>query len=68
MALTVFVDRSSLEVFADDGRAVLSVNIFPRPDSVKLAPFAEAGRARLRQLEIHRLADAIFAAASKQVP
>lgn len=60
MALTVFVDRSSVEVFADDGRAVLSVNIFPSPSSVGLAPFAEGGPARLRQLEVHRLGDAAF--------
>jgi len=58
MALSVFVDCSSVEVFADDGRAVLTANVYPRPGSTGLAPFAEGGRARLRGIEIHRLASA----------
>ncbi|MCC7072244.1 MAG: glycoside hydrolase family 32 protein [Deltaproteobacteria bacterium] len=58
--LTIFVDRASVEVFADGGRVVLSVNVYPLPSSVGLAPFAEGGPARLRDLEVHRLANAAF--------
>lgn len=61
--LTIFVDRASVEVFADSGRVVSSVNIYPRPTSLGLAPFAEGGPARLRDVEVHRLADATFAPA-----
>ncbi|OGQ17124.1 MAG: hypothetical protein A2138_23680 [Deltaproteobacteria bacterium RBG_16_71_12] len=60
MPLTIFVDRASVEVFADGGRAVLSVNIYPLPSSVGLAPFAEGGPARLRDVDVQRLADATF--------
>lgn len=49
--LHVFVDRSSVEVFANDGERTLTHRIFPDPDSDGISLIAEGGSARLRQLE-----------------
>jgi fructan beta-fructosidase len=54
--LRVLVDRSSLEVFADGGRAVFTNQIFPGPDSQGVELFAEGGAVRLLSLEVYRLA------------
>ncbi len=61
MRLQIFVDRSSVEVFADGGRAAQSANVYPRPDSVGVSAFAEGGRGELRDLEVYRLEDAFRA-------
>lgn len=53
LKLHVFVDRSSVEVFADDGRAVLSARVFPDPGSLGVAVL---GRARLLSLDAWKLA------------
>jgi len=58
LRLHVFVDRSSVEVFAQDGRVVITDRVFPRPDSRGTALFAEGGPARLRSLRAWRLAEA----------
>lgn len=44
--LRVLVDWSSVEVFADGGRAVLTDQVFPRPESDGVALFASGGTAR----------------------
>jgi fructan beta-fructosidase len=49
--LHVFVDRSSVEVFANDGARVLTHRVFPAPESDGVALFAEGGTARLARLE-----------------
>ncbi len=41
--LHIFVDWSSVEVFADDGRVSITDQIFPNPSSEGLALFAKAG-------------------------
>ena len=53
LALQVFVDRSSVEVFAGDGVAVLSARVFPDPRSQGVAVL---GRARLISLGAWKLA------------
>jgi fructan beta-fructosidase len=35
VALEVWLDRCSVEVFADDGRVVLTFLVFPQPDSAQ---------------------------------
>ena len=52
LKLHVFVDRSSVEVFAADGRAVLSARVFPDPGSLGVAPI---GRARPLSLDCWKL-------------
>jgi fructan beta-fructosidase len=49
--LHVFVDRSSVEVFANDGARVLTHRIFPAPESDGVSLVAEGGTARLVGLD-----------------
>jgi fructan beta-fructosidase len=49
--LHVFVDWSSVEVFAGDGRVVVTDQIFPSPGSEGVALYAEGGTARLISLD-----------------
>lgn len=56
VTLRVFLDRSVVEVFADDRQAVTR-RIYPsRPDSTGLALFAEGGAAHVRGIRAWRLA------------
>lgn len=50
--LEVHVDSTSLEVYADGGRVVLTDQIFPSPGSDGIALFAEGATARLRSLTV----------------
>jgi fructan beta-fructosidase len=50
--LHIFVDWSSVEVFGDEGQAVITDQIFPMPSSDGLALFANGGTARLISLQI----------------
>jgi len=49
--LHVLVDRSSIEVFANDGARVLTHRIFPSPSSTGTELFARGGTARLVRLD-----------------
>jgi fructan beta-fructosidase len=49
--LHIFVDRSSVEVFANDGARVLTHRIFPRPESDGVSLVAEGGPAQLVRLD-----------------
>ncbi len=51
----VFVDRSSIEVFADEGKTVITDRIFPEEGSAELEPYAKGGRALLASLEVYEL-------------
>ena len=61
--LRIFVDRSSVEVFAGDGRVVITDQIFPAPESDGVALYATGGSARLVSLEAWALASAWTTAA-----
>ena len=50
--LTVLVDWSSVEVFAQDGQALLADQIFPDPASTGIAAFATGGTAQLQSITI----------------
>jgi fructan beta-fructosidase len=56
--LHVFVDRSSVEVFANGGRATLTDQIFPGPASDGVSLYAKGGAARLVSLEAWKLRSA----------
>ncbi len=56
LRLQVLVDRSSVEVFGNDGLAVISERIFPDPRSLGVAAYAEGGEARLVSIEAWPLA------------
>ena len=51
----IFVDSSSVEVFADDGHLVITERIFPQPDSSGLRLWAEGGTARVQTIDVWEL-------------
>jgi sucrose-6-phosphate hydrolase SacC (GH32 family) len=53
--LHIFVDQSSIEVFANDGVMTMSALIFPSPDSLDVELFSEAGKANLLSLSAWEL-------------
>ncbi len=53
--LRVLVDRSSVEVFANDGRRTMTNQVFPDWDSTGVSLFAEAGAARIEELVVYDL-------------
>ena len=54
--LDLFVDWSSIEVFANEGHAVISDLIFPRDRNDRLALYARGGSARLIQCQVWEMA------------
>jgi fructan beta-fructosidase len=55
--LQVLLDKSSLEVFANDGEKVLTTYIFPQQDATKLFAFAEGGNVKAEFLRLYDLGD-----------
>lgn len=55
--LHMFVDECSIEVFANDGQAVISDLIFPDRESDELEIFARGGPAFLKSLAVYQLAE-----------
>jgi fructan beta-fructosidase len=53
--LHIFVDRSSIEVFVNDGIAVITDLIFPEPEANGLGLYASGDRIQLRRFEIFKL-------------
>ncbi len=51
LKLHVFVDRSSVEVFVNDGRAVVTGRVYPGPDSLGVKLFARGCGASLAALD-----------------
>jgi levanase len=56
--LHIYVDRSSVEVFANDGRVAITDQVFPQPDSDNIQLFSTGGRAQLKELTIWQLKSA----------
>ena len=55
ITLRILIDQTSVEVFADDGRMVMTEQIFPGPNSDSLALFAEDGAVDIEDLSLYRL-------------
>lgn len=53
--LHVFVDWSSVEVFINDGEAIITNRIFPDPDSQNISLYAEGGEASADRLDFWSL-------------
>lgn len=53
--LHLFLDRSSVELFANDGMKTVTNRIYPAADSVGIKLFAEKGAARLESLDAWQL-------------
>ncbi len=56
--LRIFVDRSSVELFADDGETVISDRIFPSLGSDRLQVYAAGGGAKVVSLDVWKLKSA----------
>jgi len=55
LKLRVLVDRSTIEIFAADGRVNMAYCFLPPADNKGLALFAEGGAAKVQDLEVHQL-------------
>ncbi len=55
--LHLFIDRSSLEVFANDGEAVMSGRVYPKPSSTGISLFTENGEVNVQTLKVWKLKD-----------
>ena len=55
----IFVDNSSVEVFGDDGKTVLTELIFPDPSSKGIQLYSRNGHVRLVSLDIWKLKTAL---------
>jgi len=53
--LHIFVDRSSVEVFGNDGEAVISETIYPKPGSDGIEIYSLGGRARILKIDVWNL-------------
>ena len=58
VTLRVLVDRSSVEVFGNDGRVTITDQVFPDPGSKAVQVFSQGGRAQLQTITIWRLKSA----------
>lgn len=56
--LRILVDHTSLEIFANNGKVVMTSCFLPAPGNEGLELFAEGGQARLRSLTVHTLRSA----------
>ena len=55
ISLHIYLDRSSVEVFGNDGEVVISSLIFPETDCTGLECYAIGGDARLVSLDVYQL-------------
>jgi levanase len=55
--MNIFVDDSSIEVFANDGKIVLSDVIFPDPSSRGISFYTKGGEVNVLSLKVHALAN-----------
>jgi levanase len=64
--LRILVDWSSVEVFADDGKVVLTDQIFPDPSSQGIEAFSNGGNSVLTSLDVKQMKSAWPAASTQQ--
>jgi len=55
LKLHIYLDRSSVEVFGNEGRGVISNRIYPGQDSLGVDLYVSEGRVRLIKLEVWKL-------------
>ena len=60
LRLRLYVDRASVEVFAQDGLATLTDQVFPAAGANTLSLFSEGGTARLESLTVTPLHNAMW--------
>ena len=55
VSLRIYVDRSSIELFADEGRSVITNTVFPTSPYTTLSLSSSGGKAEIRNLKIYPL-------------
>ncbi|XKF78952.1 GH32 C-terminal domain-containing protein [Glutamicibacter arilaitensis] len=65
VTMRVYLDRSSVEVFAQDGQRTLTDLVFPNEGADQLALFADGGTAKLRSLKVTPLEQSMFISATR---
>jgi fructan beta-fructosidase len=53
--LRILVDRTSLEIYANDGLVYMPIGVMPSADSKSVEVYARGGAARIKLLEVHEL-------------
>lgn len=53
--LNIFIDRSSVEVFVNDGEVTMADRVYPGPDDTGLSFFAEGREPRVESLRMWRM-------------
>lgn len=59
LKVRIFVDMDSIEIFADEGRVCLSLNVFAPPDQDGVEMIAQGGAARIEHMRLWMLERAI---------
>lgn len=59
MNLRIFLDRSSIEVFVNDGEAVMSTRVYPKETSQGIVFIPEGGSITLNDVSMYRIAQGI---------
>ena len=57
LALSIFIDRSSIEVFGNDGRFAMTNLVFPTAPHTTLSVSAAGGKAKITDLTIYSIAE-----------
>ncbi|WP_104139756.1 GH32 C-terminal domain-containing protein [Arthrobacter sp. ZGTC131] len=65
VTLRIYVDRSSVEVFAQNGLRTITDQVFPAQGANQVALFAEGGTAQLKSLTVTPLSNSMFGTAQK---
>ena len=65
VTLRIYVDRSSVEVFAQNGLRTITDQVFPAQGANQVALFAEGGTAQLKSLTVTPLNNSMFGTAEK---
>lgn len=55
ISLRIFVDRSSIELFGDNGRSVMTNLVFPTKPYTTLSVSADGGKARISNLKVYSI-------------
>ncbi len=55
LSLRIFVDRSSIELFADGGRSTMTNLVFPTQPYSTLSINTSAGKAKVKNLKIYSI-------------
>lgn len=53
--LQILVDRTSIEVFGNDGRVTMSIGVIPKDENKSIEVFSKGGNSKINSLDIYEL-------------